>query len=274
MVDGPTIRTALAAVGAVGGQMRSFDELAAGANDALRQAPPGLTALGAASFLADKAQESAYFRTTAEYGKNLRYDPYRGRTFQMVTWSENYRNFGRWLASRRLISDPEQFVKNPTSLGDYRWAWLGGVWYFESTNLWGWANAGDHLRVSQAVNGGRGRAGTSFTPNHWSARRKMFDAFRRAGNALLPTGGPAARTEEEPDLDPEQNRMLWELYKQLVEGTGNARDPKSWGWPGWAGGTNEKLTTTDQLRRLNVEVRQARNQIAALQVEVKALKGQ
>ena len=271
MVDGSTIRSALAAVGAVGGQMRSFDELAAGANDALRQAP-GLTALGAASFLADKAQESAYFRTTSEYGRNLRYDPYRGRGFQMITWQSNYRLFGRWLVSRRLISDAEQFVRNPASLSDYRWAWLSGVWYFEHANLWRYANAGNHLAVSQGVNGGAGRIGTSFTPNHWSARKKMYDAFRRAGNALLPTGGAAPVHEEEPDLDAEQNRMLWELYKQLVEGQGNSRDVKSWGWQSWQGGTGEKLTTVDRLRRIEVEVRQARTQLARMQAELDALK--
>lgn len=190
-LSGAAVRAALAAVGAVGGQMRSFDELAAGADAALRQAPPGLTAAGAASFLADKAQESAYFRTCTEYGKTLRYDPYRGRSFQMITWESNYRLFGRWLAARGLLRDPETFVKNPAELSDYRWAWLGGVWYFEANNLWPWANAGDHLRVSQAVNGGRGRAGTRFVPNHWRERDAMFRAFRLAGDTLLPTAGPA-----------------------------------------------------------------------------------
>lgn len=187
-VTGATIRSALAAAGALGRQMRSFDELAAGADDALRQAPPGLTAAGAASFLADKAQESDYFRTTTEYGRGQRYAPYIGRTFQQVTWKENYAAFGAWCHRRGMVPAADVFVRDPASLSDYRWAWLGGVWYFEATNLWGWANAGDHLRVSQAVNGGRGRAGTGFVPNHWKARNDMFRAFLQAGDELLPDG--------------------------------------------------------------------------------------
>lgn len=270
-LSGAAVRTALAAVGALGGQMRSLDELAAGANDALRQAPRGLTPAGAASFLATMAQESAYFRTTTEYGSRLRYDPYRGRTFEMITWRENYSAFGRWCRARGLVADPDVFVKDPPALSDYRFAWVGGVWYFEATDLWGWANAGDHRRVSQAVNGGRGRAGTSFVPNHWPQRDAMYRAFRLAGDALLPTGGPSPVDTEEDDLTPEQDRMLREVYAQLVRGTGRDNDPRSWGWQGWAGGTGEHLTAVDMLRRSNVEVRQLRNQVATQQAALDRL---
>lgn len=193
-LSGNIVRAALAAVGAIGKQMRSFDELAAGANDALCQAPAGLTGAGAASWLATMAQESDYFRVTEEYAKNGRYAPYIGRTFEMITWQTNYRAFGAWCKARGLLSDPDAFVKAPASLADYRWAWLGGVWYFESTGLWRYANAGNFRAVSQGVNGGVGTIGTSFTPNGMTARQKMFDAFRAAGDALLPSGaaGPAA----------------------------------------------------------------------------------
>lgn len=185
-VTAKTIEDALRAVGALGKQMRPLAELAAGADGALRMVPRGLTGRGAASFLATCAQESAYFRTTVEYGTGQRYAPYIGRGFVQCTWRENYRAFGAWCRDRGLVDDPGVFEKNPAALGDYRWSWLTAVWYFESTRLWDWANAGDHRRVSQAVNGGRGRAGTSFVPNHWDARRKMFDAFARVGDSLLP----------------------------------------------------------------------------------------
>lgn len=264
MVTGAVIRSALSAVGAVGRQMRSFDELAAGANAALLQAPPGLTVAGAASFLADKAQESDYFRVTEEYAKNGRYAPHIGRTFQMVTWDSNYLAFGRWCKARGVITGSErQFVDNPKWLADYRWAWLGGVWYFEANNLWPIANAGDHFRVSQIVNGGLGMVRDGRTPNHWPARKKMFDAFLRAGPALLPTGALAPVDPQEDDLTPEQDRMLREVYMQVAQGTGTS-DPKTWGWPAWAGGTGEKLTLIDHLRRLNVEVRQLRNAVAKI----------
>lgn len=218
-LSGAVVRAALAAVGALGGQMRDFDQLAAGAEDALRQAPAGLTPDGAASFLADKAQESAYFRTTTEYGKNLRYDPYRGRGFQMVTWRENYAKFGAWCHGRDLVDDPNVFVKNPATLSDYRWAWLTGVWYFEAHGLWARANRGDHLWVSQAVNGGLGRAGTSFVPNHWRERDAMFRAFRLAGSALLPSRpAHAAQAVVTPPVPTRRTRSEdTEMYKETPE---------------------------------------------------------
>lgn len=235
MVDGATIRTALAAVGAVGKQIRSFDELAAGANDALRQAPPGLTAAGAASFLATCAQESAYFRTTREYGSGQWYAPWIGRGFVQCTHKANYQAFGRWAHARKLISDPNLFINNRTALEDYRYAWATAVWYFDETKLWGWANAGDHLRTQQAVNGGRGRAGTKFVPNHWSARKKMFDAFARAGPALLPTGPPATSTAARPrvsgdDLVANFDWPAGSYNKKLICPVGSASQIASHGW--------------------------------------------
>ncbi|ALE77660.1 hypothetical protein WY02_03455 [Pseudonocardia sp. AL041005-10] len=194
----------LRSVGALGKQMRPLAELAAGADGALRMAPSGLTGGGAASFLATCAQESAYFRTTVEYGTGQRYAPYIGRGFVQCTWRENYRAFGAWCRDRGLGDDPGVFEKNPAALGDYRWSWLTAVWYFEANRLWDWANAGDHLRVSQAVNGGRGRAGTAFVPNHWDARRAMFDAFRRVGDGLLPAGvSPPRPANAPPPAGPE-----------------------------------------------------------------------
>lgn len=189
-VTGATVRSALAAIGAVGNQIRDLDTLAAGADAALRQAPPGLTAAGAASFLATMAQESAYFRTTVEYGSGQRYAPFIGRTFEQITWEANYRAFGRWCADRGIVRDGEVFVRDPVSLGAYAYAWLGGVWYFGYAGLWPHANRGDHYAVSQGVNRGAGAIGTSKVPNHWTERRAMYDAFLRAGDALLPTATP------------------------------------------------------------------------------------
>lgn len=216
-VTGQVLGEALRAVGAGSRLVRPLDELAAGADAALRQAPPGLTAVGCASYLADKAMESDYFRATEEYAKNGRYAPCIGRTFQMVTWEENYRQLGRWLNARGLLADPEAFVRNPPSLADYRWAWLGGVWFFEANGLWRYANAGDHWRVSQAVNGGNRKIGTSFTPNGWDARRKMFDALRRAGAVLLPGGAPAvAETGALPELaEGDTSELVWKLATWL-----------------------------------------------------------
>lgn len=204
-LTGANIRAGLAAVGAVGGQMTSFDNLAAGANDALRRAPAGLTAAGAAAFLATMAQESAYFRTTTEYsaGRN-RYSPFDGRTFEMLTWESNYRGFGQWCKSKGRVSDSEYFVKNPKALADYRYAWDGGVWFFEHNGLWKYANRGDFLAVSQGVNGGNGTIGSSWKPSGWNARRAIYDSFLRLGNALLP-GGSAPSSIQHADTGQDLN---------------------------------------------------------------------
>lgn len=213
-VTGAAIRAALDAAGAVGRQLRTFDELAAGATSALRQAPPGLTSAGAASFLATCAQESAYFRTTVEYGTGQRYAPYIGRTLVQVTWEANYRAFGRWCHARGLVADPEVFVRSPVSLGAYEFAWLGPVWYFAANDLWPWANSGDHLRVSQAVNGGRGRAGTSFVPHGMPAREAMYRAFRDALPATTARPGAPA-PDEGDDMEADERAALFEARDLL-----------------------------------------------------------
>lgn len=196
-LTGATILAALHAVGAGNGLVRDADVLAAGADDALGQAPPGLTVAGAASWLATMAQESDYFRTTTEYGTGVKaYDPYRGRTFEQLTWQGNYAGFGAWCATRGLVAHGAVFVDTPTTLADYRWAWLGGVWYFAQNGLWSYANAGDHYAVSQGVNRGVHAIGTSKVPKHWEARRTMYEAFLAAGPALLP-GDPARRRRQQ-----------------------------------------------------------------------------
>lgn len=190
-LTGTTLRAALAAVGAVGKQIKSFDELAAGANTALAAAPAGLTPAGAAAFLATCAVESAWFRTTTEYGTGQRYAPYIGRTFVQLTWRENYLGFGRWCKNKGLVTDADTFANEPATLSSFEWAWLGAVYYFEMHGLWRYANQDNFLAVSQAVNGGDKRIGTSFVPNSWTERRAMYRVFL-AANIAPPS--PAAAT--------------------------------------------------------------------------------
>lgn len=206
------LRDALSAVGApLSRIVRPLPELAAGAADALRQAPEGLTAVGAASFLATCAQESAYFRALTESGSEsyLRgkdYWPYVGRGFIQCTWERNYALFGAWCRDRGLVDDPDIFVDRPAALADYRWAWLVAVWYFatcgleQPISLWPYANRGDHYAVSQGVNRGPRAIGTSKVPNGWDERRDMFDALRAVGDALLPTPAAPPRPKELPKM--------------------------------------------------------------------------
>lgn len=173
------IRAGLDRAGALGKQVQSLAELAAGATAALNGLHPNGHAQ--AAFLATMAQESAWFRTTVEYGSAVkRYDPYRGRTFEQVTWRDNYAAFGAWAFARKVggVAAADHFVTNPAELADLRYAWLGGTWYWEARTLWPYAAAGDFQRVQNAVN--RGNPNASGFPAGWKTRLKAYQGFLSA----------------------------------------------------------------------------------------------
>ena len=175
-----------------GGQIESLDALAAGCNQALHAG--GVTdPRQAAAFLATQMFESAYFRTSSEYlgapgttyrANQNRYYPYIGRTFEQITWRENYAAMGAWAAQHRLngVTDPDIFVKAPTLLGTAPWYWLGGTWFWSAKGLWAVAKTGDFARVTQIVNGGT---------SGLAARTVIYNALLQYGSALLPAPAPA-----------------------------------------------------------------------------------
>ena len=257
MTTGAQIRSALAAVGGIGGQKWSFDELARGADDAMAQA--GITTReGAAVFISQCMVESAYWRTSVEYGSGrLRYDPYRGRGFIQCTFESNYRGFGRWCQKRGLISDSEYFVKNPARLGDYKWAWLTATWYLSTHrhDLIKLANEGQIDSVGKGVHAGDAYA--SWYPNAPFHRNRM-DHTRKAYNALLKAGvkapgGSASAAGSFTASD----------VKNLQRVVGVAADGK------WGPGTDRNaqairafvrggLTPTDAQRKIYADVNNAR----------------
>ena len=184
-----SMRTVLAKLGAVGGQCMSLDALAAGATAALSDHGPDRTGRGTAAWMATMTQESAYFRTTEEYAKTGRYAPYIGRTFEQITWRDNYAAFGRWCKRQGLVTDELVFVDDPKSLADKRWAWLGGIWYFDARGLWGYANSGNFQAVQNAVN--RGSATLDGYPSGWLTRLNAYRAWLGviAKPAALPVDG-------------------------------------------------------------------------------------
>lgn len=130
-------------------------------------------------FIATLLQESAWLATTVEFGESTKkYDPYRGRTFEQLTWRDNYAGFGKWAKERGYVSDANLFVNTPDLLGDLEWAWLGGIWYFENRKLWDIASTGDFQRVQTAVN--MGTASTSKVPAGWFARLRAYRSFLSA----------------------------------------------------------------------------------------------
>jgi hypothetical protein len=153
----------LGALGTNSRQVVPLTELAFGATDALARA--GKSGIAAAVWLATLTQESDSFRTTTEYSGGTRdYAPYYGRTFQQITWSTNYSEFGAWAATNR-----------PALLSEMQWAWLGGVWFFAANGLWPYADRGDFQQVENAVN--RGALTTNGYPAGWAARLACYQAW-------------------------------------------------------------------------------------------------
>lgn len=257
------------------------DRYVGGFNQALVQAQC-TTVNRSAMFCAQTGHESGGFKWLEEIASGAAYEGrrdlgntqpgfgrrYKGRGIIQCTGAVNYRALSKWAHAQRLVSSPTYFYDNPHLVAQPPWAFISASWYWtvaRGTRINNAADARALETCTRLINGGL---------NGLADRRNRWNRCLSLGNALLPTGGPAARSEEDDDLDAEQNRKLNELYKQLVEGQGNAQDPRSWGWQGWAGGTGERLTVVDLLRRGNVEQRQARNQVAALQAEVTALKAE
>lgn len=196
MTTAAQIRAALVSVGGLGGQGWTLDTIAAGADDAMRQA--GITTReGAACLVAQCMVESAYFRTTREYGgSRTRYAPYYGRGFIQVTWRSNYAAFGAWCKARGLVPDADYFVNVPDRLADPKWAWLGAVWYFTTHRhgLVALANRGENIKVGRAIN--RGDAYSRYAAYGEDHRVAAYQALLAAGitppgKATTPAATPA-----------------------------------------------------------------------------------
>ena len=256
------------------------DRYVGGFNQALVQAQC-TTVNRSAMFCAQTGHESGGFKWLEEIASGAAYEGrrdlgntqpgfgrrYKGRGIIQCTGAVNYRALSKWAHAQRLVSSPTYFYDNPHLVAQPPWAFISASWYWtvaRGTRINDAADRRDITAATRLINGGT---------NGLADRRNRWNRCLSLGNALLPTGGSAARSEEDDELDAEQNRKLNELYMQLVQGTGKANEPRTWGWPGWAGGTGEHLTLIDMNRRLVVEVRQARNAIAKLQAELDQLKG-
>lgn len=164
----------LGALGTNARQVVPLTELAFGANDALGRA--GKSGVAAAVWLATLTQESDSFRTTTEYSGGTRdYAPYYGRTFQQVTWADNYSAFGQWAEAQHLIGTPSLFRDRPALLSEMEWAWLGGVWFFAVNGPWPYAARGDFQSVENAVN--RGQLTSVGYPSGWMARLTAYQTW-------------------------------------------------------------------------------------------------
>lgn len=191
------IETALRAAGAGSGLCMDADAIAELFNDAMTTHGDGHfdSVDRVAALVSECMMESAYFRTTEEYGKDGRYKPYIGRSFIQITWERNYRAFGSWCHGKGLVPDPAYFVDQPSRLAEPRWAALGGVWYFTQVRFADGpltAYAGDIRAVGCAVN--LGDPHSSHVPAGQPARERAYRAFRALGPSIVPSPTPAPLT--------------------------------------------------------------------------------
>jgi predicted chitinase len=105
---------------------------------------------------------------------------FKGRGPIQLTGRSNYRRFGEWAHSRDLVNDADFFVSNPTEVATSRWGFLAATWYWTvaRSKLNSFADAGDILAATKAVNGGT---------NGLADRTNRWNTVRRLGNALLPS---------------------------------------------------------------------------------------
>lgn len=159
-----------------------------------------------AMFIAQTREESANYSTTVEFGDltGEPFYPYIGRTWIQITWQSNYADFGQWCVDNGLISDPNQFVNDPESLGDMRWAGIGAAWYWtvQRPHINEMCDNGDIVGVTKAINGGT--RGLDVRTAYWN------QALAQGNNllALIDTGD---------DMSAEAEQMIREMHDEMFK---------------------------------------------------------
>lgn len=191
-VTGDVIGAALDSVGGRGNQLASLDEIARIFNAAISQAGDGAydgQPARLAALIGQCAQESAWFRTTTEYGTGQRYAPHIGRTFIQITWSDNYQAFGLWCKARGLINDAAYFVNSPASLSDLKWAALGPIWYFAARGILPYADQRNWTAVGGIINTGSAAGVPGGNATRLKACQAVYDYLisHPIGEPAMPT---------------------------------------------------------------------------------------
>ncbi|QLL05366.1 M15 family metallopeptidase [Mycobacterium vicinigordonae] len=173
-----------------------------------------------AMFIAQTREESDNYNTTEEYGAGPTGDAYKGRSWIQITWQSNYAAFGAWAFRQGLIADPNQFVNDPTSLADIKWAGVGAAWYWVARHgghnlINDDCDKGDIRAVTYTINGGYN--GLDVRTAYWNQAKAVGDdllALINAGatksddSAAAPAAPVGALTAEE------QRAMYNEVMKR------------------------------------------------------------
>ena len=180
-----------------------------------------------AMFIAQTRHESDQYRTTVEYGTGQRYAPYIGRTWIQVTWQSNYAAFGRWAAAQGLIADPDQFVRDPASLAELRWASIGAAWYWITPHpghnlINDDTDRGDVTAVTHTINGGEN--GLAERIAYWNQARAVGADLLVLVNTDTDTTGDGLLSA----LNADEQREVLELCRQQAKYRRASRSRLRW----------------------------------------------
>lgn len=84
---------------------------------------------------------------------------YRGQGLKQTTGEENTRRFNTWVhkEGRKLGLEEEipDFIKEPWKLQEFPWAFLSAGFYWIDRSVWKYADKGDTVGATVAINGGK-----------------------------------------------------------------------------------------------------------------------
>lgn len=149
-------------------------------NDAIAKTHSPTTKKQAACMVGEAIQETGGMYYWVEAGGPFRCDPYRGRGYTQLTWSDNYSSFGAWCKKYNVVDNSGYFVSNPDAVATLPYVALTSIWEFDQKysgkTLWEIADVSSSpwSRVSRAINTGNPDA--SFPANAESLRAKIIDA--------------------------------------------------------------------------------------------------
>lgn len=179
-----------------------------------------------AMWLAQCGEESAGFSTTEEFASGAEYEgrcsdlgncspgdgvKYKGRTWIQITGKAHYQEFSEWAFSKGFVHTPTQFVDDPGSLGDLRWAGIGAAWYWTVSrpDINALSDAGDVVTVTHRINGGE--HGLADRQNRYARAHALGDQL-----LALPTAAPGPLPPGD-DMSAEAERMIADIHRELTQ---------------------------------------------------------
>lgn len=174
---------------------------------------------------------------------------FKGHGPVQITGRSNHTAVSLWAFRNGYVPNANYFVDHPAQLGSDQYGFLGVVWYWTvaRTRMNSYADAGDILAATRAVNGGT---------NGLADRTSRWHRALTFGAALLPSGGDDMASVPQNEWN--------DVHAQEMRSE-----------PPWAGGyTDDKGSPYDlfmYVKRTNVEMHQCWLAVQALTAKVDAL---